>query len=133
MKFKMLFILLTALFFGCAPSGQAGEILDASAFKAYMESHPSAQLLDVRTPQEWQGGYIQGAHLVNWFDGQFDVLVEQELAKDKPVLVYCAAGGRSAKAMSKLMKLGYQEVYDLQGGLTAWRNAHYDVAPYEKE
>jgi rhodanese-related sulfurtransferase len=41
----------------------------------------------------------------------------------KPVLVYCRSGGRSARASKQLEKLGYKVVYDLDGGITAWKKA----------
>ena len=46
-----------------------------------------------------------------------------ELDKNKPVLVYCAIGGRSSKAMAIMKKEGFKEVYNLEGGMTAWKDA----------
>jgi rhodanese-related sulfurtransferase len=44
------------------------------------------------------------------------------LDKNKPVLVYCAAGGRSASAAKDLKKAGFKKVYDLEGGYDAWED-----------
>jgi rhodanese-related sulfurtransferase len=46
-----------------------------------------------------------------------------KLDKNRPVMVYCAAGGRSASAASQFKKLGFAKVYDLDGGMGAWKKA----------
>jgi rhodanese-related sulfurtransferase len=80
-----------------------------------------AQILDVRTKQEWnEDGYIQGARLVDFYAKDF---LEQvaKLDKTKPVLVYCAVGGRSSRAAKKLMDGGFTKVYNLTGGIYQWQ------------
>ena len=74
-----------------------------------------AQLLDVRSPAEFRAGAIPGAKniSVQALSGRL-----KELAKDKPVVVYCASGMRSASAVSILKQGGY-EAYDL-GPASAW-------------
>ncbi|HBW86879.1 MAG TPA: hypothetical protein DEF82_09115 [Crocinitomicaceae bacterium] len=46
---------------------------------------------------------------------------ESKFDKKKPLLVYCAAGGRSSKAIKNLSKAGFRKVYDLEGGFDDWR------------
>lgn len=75
-------------------------------------------LLDVRTPQETAGGVVPGAQLI-----PIDQLEErlEELPRDgKPLLVYCAAGGRSAAACEFLSTQGFGELINLDGGMSAW-------------
>ncbi|MEZ5030799.1 MAG: rhodanese-like domain-containing protein [Saprospiraceae bacterium] len=47
----------------------------------------------------------------------------QRLPKDKPVFVYCRSGNRSGQAMDQMKKMGFREVYNLQGGIGAWSAA----------
>jgi rhodanese-related sulfurtransferase len=79
------------------------------------------QLLDVRTSEEYQAGHIRNALLANWMDqNEFTDRVKY-LDKDKPVLVYCASGGRSSKAAEWLSSNGFTHVENLTGGFTEWK------------
>jgi len=75
-------------------------------------------LLDVRQPGEYEGEHIPGAKLVP-LPALKDGL--RQLDSQKPVLVYCAVGGRSLAAAQLLSGFGFQEVYNLQGGIKAWQ------------
>ncbi|HEY1120964.1 MAG TPA: rhodanese-like domain-containing protein [Haloferula sp.] len=81
-----------------------------------------AQLLDVRTPEEWKEGHLEKAKLITLSKEGFVEKVKAELDPKKPVLVYCKSGGRSAKAAKQLREAGFT-VYDLDGGITAWQKA----------
>jgi len=81
-----------------------------------------AQLLDVRTTEEWNEGHLQGAKLVTLSKEGFVEKVKTALDPKKPVLVYCKSGSRSAKAAKQLREAGFT-VYDLDGGITAWQKA----------
>jgi len=80
--------------------------------------------LDVRTPQEYQQAHLDGAHLI-----PIDQVERRlaELPKDRPILVYCAVGSRSAQVFNFLVRRGYPEVYNLDGGITAWVQRGYPV------
>ncbi|MGB0431368.1 MAG: rhodanese-like domain-containing protein, partial [Bacteroidia bacterium] len=92
-------------------------------FEKQMKDKPGI-ILDVRTPDEYRQGHIDGSLLIDWYSKDFDTKVA-ELDKSKPIYVYCHVGGRSASAMKKLTKqLGFTEVYNLKGGIVAWRNVH---------
>jgi rhodanese-related sulfurtransferase len=106
---KYLFLLFSILGLSCA-------------FEAMLKTDVTVQLVDVRTPDEFQSGYIAGAQNLNIQDADFAKKIGQ-LDKTRPVLVYCAMGGRSAKAASQFSKLGFPNVYDLKGGMTAWKAA----------
>ena len=80
------------------------------------------QILDVRTPEEWEEGTIKGATKMDFFDNDFDHQLEK-LDKTKPVYVYCKSGGRSGKAAKKMEKMGFTTVYNLLGGIGAWNAA----------
>lgn len=100
--------------------------LNTTAFYKSIISDKFSQIIDVRTPEEFSEGYITNAINVNWNDNSFDTEV-LKFNKTKPVYVYCLAGGRSASATTKLKKLGFITVYDLKGGMNAWRNANLPV------
>jgi len=79
-------------------------------------------ILDVRTPQEVADGHIKGSSFINIYDSDFErkVLMMQ---KDKPVYVYCRSGGRSGKAAEFMIENGFTKVYNLTGGIGAWKEA----------
>lgn len=81
------------------------------------------QLIDVRTPREYNAGHIDGAVLLDIskrdvFNNGIDAL-----DKNRPVLVYCAVGGRSAAAAKLLADKGFSQIVDLNGGINAWVDA----------
>ena len=80
----------------------------------------NAQILDVRTANEVAQGKIQGSLNIDYFKADFMEIAKSKLDKNKPVLVYCAAGGRSASAAKDLKKAGFKSVYDLEGGYDNW-------------
>jgi len=99
--------------------GTIAENVNLEGFVAQMEG---AQILDVRTPDEWSEGVMEGATLANFYDSDFEAQL-LKLDKEKPVAVYCKVGGRSGKAMAQMNKLGFKEVYNLDGGMDAWKSA----------
>lgn len=97
---------------------QNGAKISAETFKK-RAAEAGVQIIDVRTPQEFAGGYIVGAKNININDPAFQSKIAA-LDKNKPVLVYCAVGGRSGKAAATLVNLGFTDVSDLSGGYTHW-------------
>lgn len=100
-------------------SAVINKVVSQSEFKTLM-SKKGAQLIDVRTPEEYKGGYIDNAKNIDFNSSDFKAKMAK-LDKTKPVLIYCAAGGRSGKTASMLKEMGFKEVYDLQGGYSAWK------------
>lgn len=120
---KLLHITLSACFIAFSFSGnaQSNTSLTASEFEKGIGSKDSIQLLDVRTAGEYNGGHIQHALLADWKDqNEFSRRIGF-IDKDKPVYVYCLGGGRSAAAAAKMREMGYKEVYELKGGINAWK------------
>jgi sulfur-carrier protein adenylyltransferase/sulfurtransferase len=93
--------------------------MDADEVKDYMADHPEGTytLLDVRQPSEYEELHIPGAKLIP-LPQLSDSL--GELNPVKPIIAYCAAGGRSRVAAQLLRGRGFKEVYNLEGGLAAW-------------
>ena len=119
----MKFLLKSVVFFctlllACTASAQTK--LDADAFeKMLKELGAQAQLIDVRTPEEFVLDRLEGAQNYNFRDSDFKDRLKA-LDKSKPILLYCAAGGRSLKTIELLTKYGFKNVYELEGGIHAW-------------
>ena len=78
----------------------------------------NAVLLDVRTPEEFAEGHLEGAVNMDWYQADFIDQLEK-IDKGDKVFVYCKKGGRSADAAKLMDSLGYN-VIDLTGGYDAW-------------
>ncbi len=87
----------------------------------------TVQLVDVRTSQEVANGVIAGATNINFYNKTF-VSTISKMDKQRPIAIYCAVGGRSASAGSRLKKLGFIKIYDLTGGFSDWKKEGYPVA-----
>lgn len=75
-------------------------------------------ILDVRTPEEYKEGHIEGALLIPNYE--LKNLAGRKLPdKDKKILVYCRSGNRSKSASKLLLEMGYSQVYDF-GGIISW-------------
>ena len=80
---------------------------------------PTAFLIDVRSDEEWAAGHLAGASYVSFdWDHRLDSL--KALPENRPVLVYCEAGGRSGVITEELRILGHPYIVDLIGGMEAW-------------
>lgn len=82
-------------------------------------------LIDVRQPEEFTGelGHIPGASLIV-LDGLLDHI--DDIPKDKPVVLICRSGGRSARAANVLFEAGYTNIYNLKGGMILWNELRYE-------
>lgn len=115
MKFRILYAFLVVVNLACSQNSSGTiPITDISE-----EKLEGAVLLDVRTPQEFNAGHLQGALNMDWLSGEFDTLVKP-LKKNETIYVYCKMGGRSAKAQARLKELGFTKVVNLEGGYDAW-------------
>lgn len=79
-----------------------------------------AFILDVRQPEEWNEYHVPGSTLIPL--GELDKHVK-ELPHDKPIVVVCRSGNRSATGRDILIKAGLTQVTSLAGGLTQWKAA----------
>ncbi len=88
----------------------------------HLINHQDAVLLDVRETKELEGGKLPNAVQIPL--SQLDARAA-ELAKmtGRPIIVYCARGQRSRMAGAGLAKLGFTEIYQLNGGVRAWKDA----------
>lgn len=87
--------------------------------KALMEESEGYILLDVRTKEEYESGYIPGAINIPLSDINGNV-VSSLPDKSRMILVYCRSGNRSRQASDKLSRLGYTNIIEI-GGINSWK------------
>ena len=103
--------------------------LDVAETRARLAANPSARLIDVREDNEWHAGHAAGAeHLGRG-------IIERDIESQHPdhaaeLILYCGGGYRSALAADNLQRMGYTNVFSLDGGWKAWQDAG---APVEDE
>lgn len=81
-----------------------------------------AAVIDVRTPDEFKDGHIQGAKNIDIMSKDFEAQVAK-LDKTQPTLVHCQAGGRSTRALPVFEKLGFTHLIHLDDGFGGWQAA----------
>ena len=96
--------------------------IDPATFDQLRRNDTNTVVLDVRTKKEYREGHIPGAVLLDFNSPNFDEEVAK-LDKSKTYLVHCAAGGRSTKACKKMERLDFSKLYNLEGGMGAWKKA----------
>jgi rhodanese-related sulfurtransferase len=115
---KVLFLGFLGVFassFALAAAGAA----DSDEIQALLKNEPKKVLvLDVRTPGEWQGGYIKGALLIPMREVPSNL---GKIPKDKKIVVVCASGARSGAVASYLDEAGYKWVKNYTGGMSDWQ------------
>lgn len=106
------------------------KILSLEECKSLMDIRKDLVYLDVRTEKEYESeGQLEGAMLIDFFKlSNFKKEVDK-LDKKTPYLVYCAVGGRSKAAAALMVKMGFEEVYEMAGGLKAWQKTYSNVQP----
>lgn len=126
MKFYSILVLFISFAFSSCNGQQSKNIetIAPEAFAKKISETPKAQIIDVRTPEEFNSEHIDNALNINWFADDFATKI-QKLDKSKPVFVYCKSGSRSAKAAVKLEELGFTIIYQLEGGILKWDTAGY--------
>jgi rhodanese-related sulfurtransferase len=81
--------------------------------------------LDTRSFEEYKVSHIKGAYFVGY--KKFKMHHVEDISKDAAVIVYCSVGVRSEKIGDKLLRTGYQNVYNLYGGVFEWVNQGFSV------
>ena len=118
---KIITCLLATLGLTTACGQQNFENVDVKRFSELAED-PNVVLLDVRTPEEFAEGHLEGAINIDQKQSDFLEKATSLLSPDKKIAVYCRSGRRSASAAGKLADKGYKCV-NLVGGILAWKDA----------
>lgn len=100
-------------------------VTDTLQFKTMISQHDGI-IIDVRTQQEWETGYIQGAVNIDFQRADFKARIAQ-LDPTKTYYVYCEVGGRSSMAAEYMLSQGFCRVVILHGGIRLWKAAGYPV------
>lgn len=100
-------------------SAVVAETISAAEFLSGIKSTEKAVVLDVRTPEEFASGAIEGAMNIDFRAPDFESKIET-LDKDAPYYIYCASGRRSSGALELMSAHQFRQVYNLSGGITQW-------------
>jgi rhodanese-related sulfurtransferase len=116
----MLFVLLTVSGISCNTKSQsqseAIKVLTPTEFK---EKSANQTIIDIRTPQEFNQGHIEGAVNINYYDRNFmDQIAKYD--KNQPIFIYCRSGNRTSPASRKMANFGFTQINDLEGGILYW-------------
>lgn len=117
---KIMIILVFAIIgiTACTQNKSGISVIEADKFEQQIEKE-GVQLIDVRTPEEYKEGHIEGAKNIDFLGEDF-LAQFNELDKNEPVYLYCRSGNRSAKASDLLTEAGFKNIIDLKGGYIAW-------------
>lgn len=81
-------------------------------------------VIDVRTPEEYAAGHINGAVNYDYYSDDFEDNIEANLTdKNKAYILYCRSGKRSLYSAQIMEELGYKDITNMEGGFLAWQNA----------
>ena len=103
-----------------AQENKTVKVLSALEFEKAIDAD-SIQLVDVRTSKEFEEGAIGNASNIDYFQEELFTAQFLKLDKTKPVYLYCRSGNRSSKAAMRLQKMGFEKIFDLEGGYQAWQ------------
>jgi rhodanese-related sulfurtransferase len=123
----LFFSILIALFFNVFGAQFQGYRSVGITEATQVMNHDDAVILDVREDSEFGDGHILNSQHIP-LSQMKKQLGSFEKYKDKPVIVVCRSGSRSASGCALLTKRGFDQVYNLRGGLMAWRSANLPIA-----
>jgi rhodanese-related sulfurtransferase len=109
-------LITTAIMFNLFSPSDRKTSIDADSFITKSAAQKGSVVLDVRTKVEYESGHLPGALNIDITSDLFAQTVSS-LEKDLPYFIYCRSGNRSSQAVSFMKKIGFKEVYDLEGGL----------------
>lgn len=129
---KKKFLIIIAIFsFGSSTFAQTANTtvvtnLSAERFKAIIENDKEGVIIDLRTTDEINKGFIKGSVQLDFLAKDSEKQIDK-LDKNKTYYIYCAAGGRSADAAEYMEKHGFKRVYNLEKGFSDWAKKGFSV------
>jgi len=96
------------------------EQVSPKVFAQKMSETKKVQLVDVRTPVEYESGHLENAININVNSENFAESMKVSTDTEQTLFIYCRSGRRSGRASEILKEMGYKEIYDLRGGYNAW-------------
>ncbi len=111
---------------GCSSSGATLETVSPDAAATVIADESAEIILDIRTPQEFSEGIIEGAVNFDFYEPSFASNLDK-LDKAAHYVVYCRSGNRSAQAMSTFEDLGFTNITEIDGGIANWHSTGLPV------
>ena len=99
------------------------EHVEVDTFETKLNTLENAFLIDVRTPAEYKSGHIYGATNIDFNQFENMKITFDNLDRNQPMLIYCAAGGRSNKTGVLMKEMGFKQIYELSSGINGWKAA----------
>ena len=108
---------------GKAPAKGKAAVQDVSADEAekLLKEKKEIVVLDVRTPDEFAAGHLQGAKNIDFMEDDFAKKLAE--VEGRPIIVHCGSGGRSTKALKALETRNFPQIYHLKSGYKGWVKA----------
>lgn len=130
-KRKIICLVLLAISFSCPAQSEYDKKLESlyrntvktikpSEVKELLAAGEKITLLDTRGLEEFNVSHLKGARFLDYEAYSNDDL--KKLPKNEKIIVYCSVGYRSERIGERLQKLGYQQVYNIYGGIFEWKN-----------
>lgn len=117
---RVLVFTLFIAFIGCEEKESSEVRLITANEMIEILQFEDVQLVDVRTPQEYNKQHIKNFQNIDFNSPTFEDDISK-LDKSKPVILYCKSGNRSAKCAIKLKEAGFEKIFDLDGGISKWK------------
>jgi len=126
MKHLISILVLSLFLMACSPSDSTAINQISPVESAGLQSNDFAVIIDVRSNSEWNNQHIPGAVHIPLSDlkGRMDELKSYQ---GKQLIMQCAVGGRSSKAVEILQQAGFSNVSNMNGGLVAWQKANLPI------
>jgi rhodanese-related sulfurtransferase len=106
----------------------AVENIEPGAAATLLKENANTVVLDIRTPEEFREGHIEGSININFKGDDFDAGIAK-LDKSVPYVIHCASGGRSGQSLPKFESLGFKKIYHLDAGFLGWSAEGLPVSP----
>ena len=119
MKNILLIVFLALFSFSSFSQEIINDVVSVDTYKNLVIGN-QVQLVDVRTPKEYNSGKIEVAINIDYFDKDNFNAAFEKLNKNKPLYIYCRSGRRSHEASILLEKMGFKKIHDLKDGYNAW-------------
>ena len=104
---------------GCSSSDAVLETVSPEAAAEAIANTPDVVVLDIRTPEEFAEGFIEGASNIDFYGSDFASQLDA-LDKEAPYVVYCRSDNRTGQAMEVFADLGFTNVTEIDGGIVNW-------------
>ena len=115
--YTLLIIIVAVIIYSLFTYFYQKRIVKTVTEEEFRAGYRKAQLIDVREPNEFEGGHILGARNIPMSQMKMRM---KEIRQDLPVYLYCQSGMRSGRAAQFLYRRGYKDLTQLQGGFKKW-------------